>query len=131
MADLPVTSDQGAMPVVITDATTTANTVLVNANGSINVNQGTLSATAILTNVASSVTVVTLLAANTSRKGATFYNDGTATQRIKFGSVASATSFNVLIAANAYFEMPLPIYTGIVTMISSNTNGTMRVMELT
>jgi hypothetical protein len=35
MADLPITSDEGGMPVIITDATTTANTVLVESDGSI------------------------------------------------------------------------------------------------
>jgi len=36
MADLPVTSDQGALPTVITDAVTTANTLAIESDGSIN-----------------------------------------------------------------------------------------------
>jgi hypothetical protein len=35
MADLPITSDEGGMPVIITDANTTTSTVLVEPDGSI------------------------------------------------------------------------------------------------
>lgn len=35
MADLPITSDEGALPVVVNDAVTTANTLAVEADGSI------------------------------------------------------------------------------------------------
>jgi hypothetical protein len=35
MADLPITSDEGRQPVVITDAVTTANTLTIEADGSI------------------------------------------------------------------------------------------------
>jgi hypothetical protein len=35
MADLPITSDEGGQPVVITDAVTTANTLSIEADGSI------------------------------------------------------------------------------------------------
>src|SRR6476469_10010433 len=50
-------------------------------------------ATATTANVAASITVVTLLAANTSRKGAYIFNDSTSVVYVKLGSAASATSF--------------------------------------
>lgn len=45
MADLPITSDQGATPVVLTDATTTANTNTISATGGSLSDQGVAAAT--------------------------------------------------------------------------------------
>jgi hypothetical protein len=83
-----------------------------------------------LTNVASSASNVTLLAANTARKGATIYNDSTANLCVKFGVTASLTSFTVLIVSGGYFEFPLPVYTGIVDGIWSSANGAARITEI-
>lgn len=81
--------------------------------------------------VASSATFVTLQALNASRKGWTLYNDSTAVLYIKFGNTASATSYNVQLAAAGYFEMPTPVtYTGLITGIWASANGNARVMEL-
>lgn len=84
-----------------------------------------------LTNVASSATNVTLKAANASRRGLTIFNDSEAVLYVKFGATASASSFTVKIAAGGYYEMPLPIYVGIVDGIWASANGNARVTELT
>lgn len=92
--------------------------------------QGVQSSAAASTSVASSSTVVNLLAANTARKGATIYNESTAVLYVKFGAAASATSYTVQVAANAYYEIPFG-YTGLITGLWATANGNARVTELT
>lgn len=89
------------------------------------------SATATLSNVASSASSVSLLASNASRKGATIYNDSTQSLYVKFGATASATSFTVLILAAGYYELPTTsVYTGAIDGIWAGANGSARITEL-
>lgn len=86
--------------------------------------------TATLTNVASSASSVTVLAANTSREGATVYNDSTQVLYLKMGATASATSYTVQLASNAYYEVPFG-YNGKLDGLWASANGSARVTELT
>ena len=86
-------------------------------------------ATAAPTQVASSASSVTLAALNTARKGLWVFNDSTAALFIKLGATASATSFNVKVAAGALWECPPPVYTGRVDGIWSAVNGNAYVTE--
>lgn len=88
------------------------------------------SATATLSNVASSATSVTLLASNANRLGATIYNDSTRALYLKFGTTASATDFTVLLVSGAYYEVPFG-YTGRLDGIWVAANGFARLTELT
>lgn len=88
-----------------------------------------------LTNVAASATSVTVLAANTSRLGATIVNDSSALLYLKFGATASTTSYTVVLAGTAaapfaYYEVPFG-YTGIIDGIWASATGNARVTELT
>lgn len=92
-------------------------------------------ATATLSNVASSATSVTLLAANAARIGATFTNDSSALLYIKFGTTASTTSYTVVLAGAAsapfsYYEVPAG-YTGRIDGIWASATGNARVTEIT
>jgi hypothetical protein len=87
-------------------------------------------ATATLSNVASSASSVTLLSANTSRKGATIHNDSTQIVYVKFGTTASATSYTVKMVADAYYEVPFG-YTGRIDGIWASANGNARITEMT
>lgn len=87
--------------------------------------------TATLTNVSSSATSVSILAANTARVGAAIYNDSTQVLYLKFGATASTSSFTVKMASGAYYEFPLPVYTGAVDGLWSSANGYARITELT
>jgi hypothetical protein len=89
------------------------------------------SGTATLANVAGSASSVTLQASNAARIGLILSNDSTATLYVKYGATASATSFTYRLAPGAYWEMPQPIYTGIVDGIWSAANGFARMTELT
>lgn len=87
--------------------------------------------TATLANVASSITSVTLLAANANRLGAVIVNDSTSVLYVKYGSAAAATDFTYLVAAGATLELLRGvIYTGIITGIWVTANGFARVTQL-
>jgi hypothetical protein len=93
------------------------------------------SGTGTLSNVSGSASSVTVLAANTARKGATIVNDSTALLYLKFGSSASTSSYTVVLAGAAsapfaYYEVPFG-YTGIITGIWASAAGNARVTEVT
>jgi len=87
-------------------------------------------ATATLSNVAASVTSVTVLASNAARYGATVQNDSSAILYLKFGAAASTTSYTVQMAANSYYEVPFG-YTGILAGLWVSATGSARVTEIT
>lgn len=87
-------------------------------------------ATAAITQVASSATVVTILALNAVRKSAYIYNDSTSALTIKLGSAASATSKTLVMAAASYYELPQPAYTGVITGFWTSANGNAYVTEV-
>jgi len=89
------------------------------------------SASSAITSVAGSASSVSLLASNSSRKNATFFNDSTAILYLKLGTTASTTSYTVQIAASGYYELPLGrIYTGAIDGIWASANGNVRITEL-
>jgi hypothetical protein len=86
--------------------------------------------TSALTNVAGSASSVTLLAINTSRLGASIFNDSAATLYVKFGTTASITSYTVQLSRYEYYEVPFG-YTGRIDGIWSAALGNARICELT
>lgn len=90
--------------------------------------------TGTLTSPANSASSFTVLASNANRKGATIVNDDTAvtgaTLYLKFGTTASATSYTVALAPQAYYEVPYG-FTGRIDGLASAATGTARVTELT
>lgn len=84
-----------------------------------------------LSNVASSASNVTLLASNSGRKGAVFFNDSTQSCFVKFGTTASATSYTYQVFPSQTLELPVPIYQGQIDGIWASANGAMRVTETT
>ena len=87
-------------------------------------------ATATLSNVPSSASNVTLIAANTSRKGLFIYNDSTAILYVKFGATASTSSFTFRLTPTGLYEMQPPVYQGIVDGIWASAAGNARITEL-
>jgi hypothetical protein len=88
-------------------------------------------ATSTLTNVAASTVNVTLLASNANARIRTIYNDGTQDLYVKFGATASTTSFTVKIPSDGFYELPQPVYSGIVDGIWTTANGSARMTEVT
>jgi hypothetical protein len=91
------------------------------------------SATGTITSVTAAAADTTLLAANTNRLGATFYNDSTAVLYLALTTTASTTAYTVQVPAGGYYELPNDGcgYVGAVHGIWSAANGAARVTELT
>jgi hypothetical protein len=101
-----------------------------NPDGSAYTTSGAVrSGTSAVTSVASSASNVQLLAANTNRVGATFYNDSTQVLYLKLGVTASTSSYTIQMAANGYYEVPYG-YTGEIDGIWASANGNARITEL-
>lgn len=92
--------------------------------------QETRTSTSAVTSVSASVTTGTLLALNANRRQAMIYNDSTANLYLKFGATASTTSFTIKIAGGGYYELPQPIYTGVLDGIWDSATGAARITEL-
>ncbi|MDZ7966867.1 MAG: hypothetical protein RM368_18125 [Nostoc sp. DedSLP03] len=88
------------------------------------------SGTSTPTTVASSTSSQTILAANSNRKGATIWNDSTATLYLEFGTTATTSAFTVKLSPGGYYEVPFH-YTGVISGIWSTANGNALVRELT
>lgn len=86
-----------------------------------------------LSSVASSVSAVTLLAANVNRKGALIYNESTAILYLGLCPKASVstTNYTLQIAAGGYYEVPAPISVQEISGVWSLANGSARITELT
>lgn len=89
-------------------------------------------ATATLSNVNDTASSTQLSAANANRKGWSVTNDSSSILYINFGATASTTAYSVQLAPGAYYEMPAPIYTGVINGIwSGDSTGAARITELT
>lgn len=85
-------------------------------------------ANGVVTSVASSTDVQTLLPASMTRLGATIYNDSTAVLYLKLGTAASSASFTAKVGSEGYYEMPYR-YLGVVTGVWASVNGSARITE--
>jgi len=85
--------------------------------------------TAVLTQVASSITSVTVLAANANRKEALIFNNSTANLFLAFTGTAATTAFTVKLAAGTAYALPTPLYKGVISGIWDAANGTAQVTE--
>lgn len=70
---------------------------------------------------------VVALASNAARKGASIFNDSGVVVYIKFGTGASATSFKLSLAAQGFYPLPFPVYTGVIHAFGAA--GDIRVSE--
>jgi len=80
--------------------------------------------------VASSATVVDLVAENGNRVGLMIYNASTANLFIRIDADASLTDYAIKITSNGYYEMPLGYFTDKVTGIWDAANGFAYVTEI-
>lgn len=121
-------------PIYGESPTSTRLPVNVDANGNLIISATSApptSATATLTSVNGAASSTQLLAANTSRKGAYFYNDSTAILYLAFAGTASTTAYTLQIASQGFYEMPpTPVYTGAIFGIWSAAAGAVRITEL-
>ncbi len=90
----------------------------------------TLPSTATVSNIAASASNVTLKISNAARRGLSVYNDSSSVLYVKFGTTASTSSYTIQMAANSYYELPQPCYTGIVDGIWASATGNARITEV-
>jgi hypothetical protein len=144
-----VTANQGtpaivanAWPILVTDGVDTAEVVNAapgaGAFGLVVRIAGTITtsiaqpATSTVTSVAVDDTVDTILASNANRLGAILWNDGPNNAFAKLGAAATTASFTVRLANKSEWEIPFPVYTGIITGICAATQtATVLATELT
>jgi hypothetical protein len=83
--------------------------------------------------VAASVVTVTALVANAARLGAAFHNNSAARViYLRLGAGAALGAYTVRLGPRAFYEIPWPTYTGIVTVIwGPGAGGDLQVTELT
>jgi len=81
------------------------------------------------TSVTASATSVRLFAENAAAGGRSVVNDSTATLYVKYGAAASTTDYTVKMGAGDLYELPLPLYGGVVHGIWSSATGSARVTE--
>ncbi len=83
-----------------------------------------------VTRVSASATVVDLKASNTARRGLYVFNELlSAVLYIKLGSAATLTDYTLSVPPGGYYELPLPVYTGVVTGIWASAAGAAQVTE--
>lgn len=88
-------------------------------------------ATGTVTNFVAAATNATLKASNASRKGLLIYNNSTAaTMYLKFAATATLADFSTKIPPGGYYELPQPVYTGIVDCIWDIASGSAQVTEM-
>jgi len=79
--------------------------------------------------VASSATSVMLISANTNRRSLTIYNNSTAILYVCFGETATQAGAKVPISAGGFYEMPFPVYVGVISGIWESANGNASIYE--
>lgn len=79
--------------------------------------------TATVTRVTTGAAFVPLLAAGANRSMVTIVNESAVILYVKFGNTASATDYSVQVAANGYYELPIPVYGGLITGILASGSG--------
>jgi len=80
--------------------------------------------------VLSSITTVSILTTNVSRRGATIYNNAGTNLFVKLGTAATTSIYTVALNSNDYYEIPYG-YTGVVAGITASTTlGRINVTEL-
>lgn len=117
-----VTIGNGATPGLVA-AVDTDGSLAVETNKSTIVN---------LSNVTSTLTSTTIVAARATRRGCIIFNDSTSPLLISYGTTAaSASAFSVKIAAGASYFLDVPLWVGAITGLWTGTaNGAARVTDL-
>ena len=70
-----------------------------------------------------------ILASNTSRRSFSFYNGANSTAFLLFGASPSTTRYSLQVLSGAFYEMPLPVYTGAINAVWNTALGSGFVTE--
>ncbi len=88
--------------------------------------------TGTVTSVSASASSVTLKAKNVDRAGLIIYNDSSSACYVKFGAIASTSSFTYKMGAGDHLviDAEAALYTGVVDAIWDSASGNARITEL-
>lgn len=81
--------------------------------------------------ITSTIGTVTLAAANVSRVGLSIYNQSTKPLFMKLGASATTANYTLMMVGSGYYELPRPVYNGIITGLWNSANGFALVSEET
>lgn len=85
----------------------------------------------IVTTVVSTIGLVTILTNNNLRRGLSIYNFSTSPFYFKLGASANTTSYTLMMVSSGYYELPKPVYTGLISGLWGSANGYALISELT
>ena len=77
--------------------------------------------------IAASASSVVVLAANTARNGATFWNISSAVCYLNLGATSSTSVYTTQINPGGSYILPTPIYTGIISAIWTSAIGSLQI----
>jgi hypothetical protein len=116
----------------LTNWTTLLERIPTLSGGRVPVNAAFATLTPTVTSVASSITSVTLLATNSSRRALWVTNDSTSVLRLSFSTPATQANSSVIFQPGQFLILdPLMIGTGAIYGIWASANGTAQVTEFT
>lgn len=104
----------------------------LDANGNLRITQGPPErevSTAALSAVPASTSSVQVLPSNPNRNGLIVYNNSNASCFLAFAASSSTGLFSELLDPGSTYEMPEPIYTGVISAIWTAANGQLQVTE--
>ncbi len=88
----------------------------------------TTNTTATASTSASSITTVTLVPANSIRKGLTIWNNSTANLYLDFGINPTTSNYAVKVTPGGYYELPF-FYVGAVNGVWDSANGSAMIRD--
>lgn len=116
---------------IVAQSNTGGNVNVANSAGWIMFNVESGFPVAVITTVVSTIGLVQILTNNNLRHGVSIYNQSVAPLYLKLGATASTASYTLMMVGSSYYELPKPVYTGLITGIWNSANGFALVTELT
>lgn len=116
---------------IINQANTVGNINIINSAGWATYALDSAAVGSVVTAIASTVGTVTLAASQTKRVALSIYNASANPLFMKLGASATTASYSLMMVASGYYELPRPIYNGIVTGIWQTANGSAYISETT
>lgn len=116
---------------IVAVSNTQANVNITNSAGWVVFDIDSAAVGAVVTAIASTIGAVTLAASQTKRVALSIYNASTNPMFMKLGAGASTASYTLMMVGSGYYELPRPIYNGIITGIWQTANGSAYISETT
>ena len=99
---------------------------IVNING---IFYGEKATNAVSSSVPATIEPILILSGNSERKGAILVNDSSNSLFLKFGIAGSVTDYSTKLYKRAYYEVPIPIFTGPLYGVWDGVDGSVKLTE--